>query len=221
MSWLWRLLRVVTGCLALVMVSCGPVDTLLGQPAPTSLPGEALFQDDYSQMTNDWGIWERSTGTVSYAQGGLRILVDSPNVDLWSVAGKSFGDVRVESEVRRMGGAPDNVFGLICRYQDNQNFYMFLVSSDGYYGIARLKDNQYGLIGIDQLQYSSKIQHDAITHQLRGDCIGESLKLYLDGDLLMDARDGDFTTGDVGVLAGAYSTSGVDILFDNFIVTQP
>ena len=221
MSWLQRLARVVAVGLALVLASCGPVDTLLGQPAPTSLPGEVLFQDDFSQVTNDWGIWERSTGNVSYAQGGLRILVNSANVDLWSVAGKRFGDVRVESEVRRMGGAPDNVFGLICRYQDNQNFYMFLVSSDGYYAIARLKDNQYGLIGIDQLQYSSKIQHDAITHQLRGDCVGESLKLYLDGALLMEARDGDFTTGDVGVLAGAYSTSGVDILFDNFIVTQP
>lgn len=203
------------------LTGCASPRNLFGRSVPTAQPGTILFQDDFSQETSDWGIWEHSGGAVYYAQGGLRILVKDAQTDVWSVAGKNLADVRIESVAKRLDGAADNDFGLICRYQDNQNFYMFLVSSDGYYGIAKLKNNQHSLIGIEQLQYSSKIQREKVSHRLRADCRGEKLSLYVDGVLLMQGSDADFQTGDVGVLAGAYSTSGVDILFDNFIVTQP
>ena len=33
---------------------------------------------------------------------------------------------------------PDNnAYGVICRYTDLQNFYVFLVSADGYYAIGK------------------------------------------------------------------------------------
>jgi hypothetical protein len=35
------------------------------------------------------------------------------------------------------------------------------------------------------------------------------------------AKDSDFKNGDVGLLAGAFTQPGVDVLFDHFIVLQP
>lgn len=221
MIWLHRLARVMAILAAIPLAGCGLIGSLIERSTPAVQPGVVLFEDDFSEVSSSWGIWGRSGGTVTYDQGGLRILVKDSNYDFWSVAGKQYRDVQIESDVKRLGGPEDNDFGLICRYQDNQNFYMFLVSSDGYYGIAKLKDNQHSLIGITQLQYSGKIQPAQVAHRMRADCDGETLRLYVDGVLLMEARDGDFPAGDVGVLAGAYSTSGVDILFDNFMVIQP
>jgi hypothetical protein len=221
MSWLNRMACMVLLMSAAVLAGCAPLESLLERPTPEIQPGTVLFQDDFAQVSSNWGIWDRSGGMVTYDQGGLRILVKEANYDFWSVAGKQFSDVRIESEATRLGGPEDNDFGLICRYQDNQNFYMFLVSSDGYYGIAKLKDNKHSLIGSTQLQYTGKIRPAQVKHTLRADCSGEVLRCYVDGSLLMEASDGDFQTGDVGVLAGAYSTSGVDILFDNFVVMRP
>jgi len=35
------------------------------------------------------------------------------------------------------------------------------------------------------------------------------------------ATDSDLPAGDVGVVAGAFSEPGVDVLFDHFVVIQP
>jgi hypothetical protein len=183
--------------------------------------GDLIFQDDFSKVPSGWGLWDREEAVVAYEQGGLRILVNQADFDFWSVAGRRIEDAVIAVDMNRLAGPEDNDFGLICRYQDARNFYMFLVSSDGYYGIAKLKDDQHSLIGSEQLKYSDRIQPDQTAHRLRADCVGENLKLYVDGALLLEAYDSDFSSGDVGVLAGAYSTPGVDILFDNFEVRQP
>jgi len=192
------------------------------KPVKTEIKsGDILYQDDFSQVPSGWGIWEKSEAVVAYEQGGLRILVNEPNFDFWTGAGKQFADAVIEVDVKRLSGPADNDFGVICRYQDAKNFYMFLVSSDGYYGIGKIKDDQHSLIGIDQLQYSDLIQPQQTEHRLRVDCVGDILRLSVDGKQLLEATDSDFVTGDVGVLAGAYSTPGVDILFDNIEVRQP
>jgi hypothetical protein len=197
-----------------------------GQSPPAQSMGQTpsanqiLFKDDFSNVPSTWGTWERDGGVITYEQGGLRILVNKPNFDFWSVAGKQFQDITIDVDVTRLAGPEDNDFGVICRYLDGRNFYMFLVSSDGYYGIAKVKNDQRSLIGIEQLKYTDRIQSGQTAHQLRATCVGSTLALTVDGELLLTAQDTDFTSGDVGVLAGAYSTPGVDILFDNFEVRQ-
>ena len=206
---------------SLLFAGCAGLKTQTSS-TPTPVPaGAVLFEDDFTEVPSGWGIWNRKGGLVTYEQGGLRILVNEVNFDFWSVAGKQFRDVNVEVDAARLAGAADNDFGLICRYQDNHNFYMAMVSSDGYYGIAKMKDDQHSLIGIKQLQYSDQIKPDQISHHLQVECVGDRLSLSVDGLKLLDVHDSDFSGGDVGVMAGAYSSAGVDVLFDNFLVRQP
>ena len=189
---------------------------------PTSAPsGTILFQDDFSKIPGDWGLWDRKGGLITYEQGGFRILVNEIDYDFWSVAGKHFGDTLVEVDAARLAGTVNNAFGLICRYQDNRNFYMFLVSSDGYFGIAKLSDGEYRLIGSKQLQYSGLINSAQAAHRLKAGCVGDHLTLWVDSNKMLEVQDPDFTSGDVGLMAGTYSSGGVDILFDNFQVRQP
>jgi hypothetical protein len=189
------------------------------QVAKTSVEaGAVLFVDDFNDPPSGWGIWNRDGGSVDYLDGGLRFQVEDTYFDFWSVAGKKFGDVQIDVEVLKRGGPDDNNFGIICRYQDEDNFYMLVASSDGYYGIAKLKNGQYSMIGSEQLQYSDAILPGQAVNHLRGVCVGDALRLYANGVKLMEAQDGDFSSGDVGLVAGAYQESGVDLLFDQFVV---
>lgn len=183
--------------------------------------GTILLSDDFSDQLSGWGVWDREGGSVSYALDGLRISVKESQFDYWSVAGRSFGDVQIEVDATKMAGPDDNDYGLICRYVDKGNFYLLVISSDGYYGIAKVRMGEYSMIGSDQLQYSSVIAHGNKHNHLRADCVGSTLRLYANDHLLMTAKDSDFATGDVGLLAGAYNEQGVDILFDNFVVKKP
>lgn len=205
----------------LAIYGCGDIAPIRSTATTENGIKSVVFYDDFSHVPSGWGIWENEKALVTYEDGGLRFLVNQPNYDFWSVAGRRFENIEIEVDVNRRSGPEDNDFGLICRYQDARNFYMFLVSSDGYYGIAKLKDDVHSLIGSEQLQYSNRIPLQQREMRLRADCVGDRLSLYVDGFLLMEARDTDFTSGDVGLLAGAYATPGVDILFDNFEVRLP
>lgn len=45
--------------------------------------------------------------------------------DAWANQSRSFpGDVRIEVDAAKIGGPDDNDFGVICRYQDIDNFGM-------------------------------------------------------------------------------------------------
>jgi hypothetical protein len=214
-SWLF-----VLSITALLCSACGAASAANATAGVNS--GETLFKDDFTNPNSGWGLWSKEGALVEYhPSGGLRILVTESQYDFWSVSGRQFSDVQVEVDAMLIGGPVDNDFGLICRYKDENNFYMLIISSDGYYGIAKMKDGQYSMIGSDQLQYSSVIAQGQSTNRLRGDCVGQRLVLFVNDQKLMEAADSDFTSGDVGLLAGAYDEPNVDIMFNNFVVKKP
>lgn len=214
-SWLYILLATALMCAA--CQAAPPAEAVA-----TLQSGDILFKDDFSSKNSGWGLWNKDGALVEYhPSGGLRILVTESQYDFWSVSGRKFTDVQIEVDAMMIGGPQDNDFGVICRYQDENNFYMMVISSDGYYGIAKMKDGQYRMIGAEQLQYSTAIAQGQSTNRLRGDCVGNRLVLYVNDQMLMETADADFGSGDVGLLAGAYDEPNVDILFDNFVVKKP
>jgi hypothetical protein len=183
--------------------------------------GAILFQDDFSDPSSGWNQVTAANGETDYADGTYRIFVNEPDMDIWSKPGLSFTDVRVEVEALKVGGDRNNRFGIICRVTEPNTFYTFIISSDGYYGIGKIKGQVYQLIGMDALQPSDVILKGSALNHIRADCVGDRLTLYVNGHQLAEVQDSEFTSGDVGLIAGTYDTSGTDIRFDNFVVYQP
>jgi hypothetical protein len=188
-----------------------------------SSPGEAIFKDDFSQPFNGWlrGTELPNGGISDYADGNFRILVNEPNFDYWSVPNLEFKNTRIEVDAVKQSGPEINRFGLICRYQDELNFYFFIVSSDGYYGVGKVKGDQLSLIGMDEMLPSTAILPGSGLNHLRADCIDSQLTFYVNGQLVTNVFDSDYSTGDVGFLAGTFNEPGVDVLFDNYVVVKP
>jgi hypothetical protein len=185
--------------------------------------GGVLFQDDFSNSSSGWDRIRDSDMITDYENGGYRIQVLVDKKYVWAnPKNLSFTDVHIEVDATQLGGPDDNDFGLICRYKDEKNFYTFIISSDGYYGIIKVKDGTQSLIGQNSLQTSDKINLGKALNHIRADCAGSTLTLYINGTQLTSQQDNDFASGNVGLLASAYSSSpGTDILFDNFSVTKP
>lgn len=186
----------------------------------TPEPSNVLFQDDFSDPSSGWDRVTEDTMSTDYADGVYRIYVNEANVDVWANPGLDFTDVRIEVDATKISGPDDNDFGVTCRVQDG-NFYFFIISSDGYYGIGKFKDQQQELIGMDAMQPSEVIRQGGTTNHIRADCTGDTLTLYANGERLAEAHDAEFTSGDVGLIAGAFGTPGTEIHFDNFTVLNP
>jgi len=96
-----------------------------------------------------------------------------------------------------------------------------MVSSDGYYTIGKFVAGTAIQLGQSEMQYSSAIHTGLAVNHLRADCVGSSLTFYVNGELVAQAQDTDLSEGDVGLLVGTFGEPGVDIIFDNYLVSQP
>ncbi len=183
--------------------------------------GSVLFQDDFSDPSSGWDRVNVDDGITDYADGAYRIYVNTSDSDVWANPGLKFDDVYVEVDATKIGGADDNDYGVVCRYQDGDNFYFFVISSDGYYGVGKVLQGEQQLIGMDSMPPSEVIKKGNVTNHLRAGCVGNKLSLTINDQLLGEYDGTDFTSGDVGLVAGSFSEAGVDIHFDNFVVTKP
>jgi hypothetical protein len=184
-------------------------------------PSGVLFQDDFSDPESGWDRVIVSDGVTDYADGVYRIFVNTSNTDVWANPALDFTDVSVEVDATKVDGENDNDYGVICRYQDGENFYFFVISSDGYYGIGKISAGLQQLIGVDSMPPSDAIRQGNATNHLRAVCAGSKLSFYVNDQFLAEYEDTEFTSGDVGLVAGTFDTPGVDIHFDNFVVTEP
>jgi hypothetical protein len=185
-------------------------------------PGELLLVDDFSSPNFEWDVWKRAdSSTVGYYQEGLVFIINSQNTDYISTVNSTYTNVRVEAIADNLNGLINNGFGLVCRYQDDSNYYAFLVSSDGYYGILRVLYGGYTVLNGGELQYSESIYQGKSANHIRADCIGNQLTLYVNNVMLAQVQDDVFSEGRIGLTASSFEEPGVAILFDNFLAVYP
>jgi serine/threonine-protein kinase len=190
-------------------------------PSPVPTLGTILFQDDFSDPNSGWGSYQDDNGSIDYYNGNYRIYVNAPDAWYWSTLGEDISNVSLKVTTYKASGPDDNYFGLLCRYQDKDNYYALVISSDGYYGIGKVVGGEWSTLSGDSLLYSEVIHQGRTYNTLRADCIGNLLTLYANDIRLAQGEDSTFTSGDVGMLAGTYSVQGADLLFDDFVISQP
>ncbi|MHB0924607.1 MAG: hypothetical protein ACYC3H_11675 [Bellilinea sp.] len=207
---------------ALLMGGCNLSDRITASALSEIDPGSVIYFDNFSNPESGWEVWDSDRAAISYYADGIRFLIKEANYDYWSLPGQRFTDVTLGVDARLLAGPTDNDFGLLCRFQNEYNFYAFLISSDGYGGIIKVKDGLYQTLNSpDGLEFGPMIEQGDAANQIRADCIGTRLTLYVNQEKFLDVEDADFSTGDVGLIAGSYNEPGVDILFDNFYVLKP
>jgi hypothetical protein len=212
---------VIMAALMLVTLACSITGGNNTASSESDLPPDILFIDDFSDESSGWDRINEDEGVTDYSDGVYRIAVNTDNTDIWANPGLSFTDTVIEVDAKKVGGPDDNDFGIICRYQDLSNFYFFIISSDGFYGIAKVIDGEQILIGLENMEYSDTINQGNSSNKLRADCVGKNLVLHINGQKLLEVNDSQYSTGDVGLIAGTFNVAGTDIHFDNFIVRKP
>lgn len=181
-----------------------------------------LFSDDFSDNSQNWDQISNSSGSTDYYNAAYRIIVNATSYNAWAKPGKeSFVDTRIEVDATKNSGPDDNEFGVICRYMDASRFYYAVISSDGYYAIMKMASAGSAPVGKESMLESDKIIHGAATNHIRFDCVGTTLTLYVNGSQVDRQTDADYTTGNVGLIAGTFKTPATDVLFDNFFVYKP
>jgi hypothetical protein len=187
----------------------------------TKRPGEKLFWDDFSNAAGNWPQVSDSNGSLAITGGAYRIQVYSTHYEVLATSGHTFRDGQVEVDATRLAGPAQNLFGIVCRSSNLKNFYFFAITSDGYYALGKTINGKAILLGQDMMAYNAAIIQGAGPNHLRLDCVGETLRGYINGQVAAINNDTNFSSGAAGLIAGALDIPGVDVAFDDFVVYKP
>lgn len=197
-----------------------PPNTEVGNLPPGN---RVLFADDFSDPKSGWDVRKTESGATDYRGGRYFIRVDKPKYQLWSSPGQTFsGDVVVEVTAGLTSGPEENEMGVICHYQDKNNYIYGSIGADGYYAIAEINNAKTTILtGEGRFRQSDAIPRGSETYLIRLACVGDRYTLSVNGAEIAAANSSAFSGGDVGLLAGAFDQGGVEVLFDDFIVSAP
>ncbi|MCP4140392.1 MAG: hypothetical protein GY755_08905 [Chloroflexi bacterium] len=191
------------------------------QPEPVPVSGDILLDDDFSTGANRWTTLVNDKGAMGYDAEGFRFYIRDPGLNYWATSDNHFKDVHIEVDSLRFSGPESNRIGIICRHRDDLNYYFFVISSDGYYAVGKVKEGEQILLEQEAMQYSESIKTGIAINHLRADCQGTSLRFYVNDVPIALVEDFDFAEGDVGLLVGTFEEGELNVIFDDFVVYQP
>lgn len=112
-------------------------------------------------------------------------------------------------------------WGLIFRYKDNANFYMFGVSCDGKYSL--MKRTVDGFETVLPPTESTVIQRLGQPNVIGVRAVGDQLSLYANDQFLVTVTEGTFPEGLIGMYIRTLLTPNMSVMFDDiaaYVVTQ-
>lgn len=213
--------RITLMLMVIVLAGCAGVNVLSWGKEIAAKPGDALLEDDFSDPASGFALRvEEGENLIGYNEGRFRFWLNTLHHSFWSTAGKTYRDVTILTEGYRLGGPENNAYGVMCRYQEGKGYYGFLIASDRYYAIVKMKDGQVSTLSSPGMEVNPAILGGFEVNRVRADCIGPLLRLWVNNEMLVQAADTDFTYGDVGLLVQVFDEEGVDVAFDNYLVIK-
>lgn len=203
-----RWLAAAMAALLALLTACGDG----GQQLPWS--------DDFSDPASGWQAESDASAEVGYHEGVMRVLVKSPNRLAWASTGREFSNFNLVVEATQIAGPDDNEYGVLARMKDTSHFYRFSISGDGFYMVSKYDGKKWEPLSGDWA-LSDAIHLGAATNLLEVICQGTRMTFLVNGVQLAQVEDADYRRGDVGLYAGSFFESGVEVHFDNLRVEEP
>ncbi|MCI0710533.1 MAG: hypothetical protein L0154_10270 [Chloroflexi bacterium] len=219
-------LMILVILLAVILVACGGDDPEVSEDEIEVDDSQSFSVDFESEDSFETGSFGNE-GELTITSGEYIVTSNNPsgNTYLWgdSLTGDNpqWKNVEIEVEAHATAGSDDNWYGVLCRVNEQGAGYALLLSSDGYWGIARTDGDS--LFFLENWSQSEAINQGNETNEIRAFCLDNYLALYVNGDFVGDHEHDEENrqidqVGGVGLLAGGTEGDVVSVAFDNLMV---
>ncbi|MBL7161866.1 MAG: hypothetical protein ISS57_04610 [Anaerolineales bacterium] len=186
-------------------------------PIPTATP--EVFRFLYEQFESDADAWLQSSGenwSTAIGNGVYVMQVTMPNVEITSSRSwLKLAEVRMDAEIGFIDG--EGYAGFNCR-EGSSSYYTLFITSEGYYGVGHTLNTKVNFL-IYAPSSAIRIGQD---NQLRAECRGNTLSLWVNGALLAREEVEGLGPGYAGMMVGTtYNQDHVTVHIDDFQVWGP
>jgi hypothetical protein len=169
------------------------------------------------QRPPDWtasdATWHTfGDGRLATSTTGLSLQLSDPHQSAWAIPGQQVSDFIVELDARSLFPSKDVGYGLLYRYQNEANYYVFAVGGDGYYTIAKIRKGT--LTPLRDWQQWPHVRRGVTTNRLRVRCEGATCHFYVNGEFTAQVTDDALLSGDLGLWGQTFSDDALDVVFE-------
>lgn len=188
-------------------------------PVPEIGTDRPVVSDDF----NGGGAWAQGTVEGSFEFGytdeTYRFVVQVPNLDVWSIRGQTYSNLRQDIVIASFAGATDGFTGVVCRWNGSNNYYRFTVDPSGLFRITRIFSAE--IVDLATASGPGLTESVSVPYRLRAECNGNILALYLNDTLIISAEDNFFMDGNFGIVTGTLINSPFTAEIDSFALYLP
>ncbi len=194
-----------------------PRATAAPQPTAGLAAFDTVLLHDTFDRAGGSSLTEDDTDTVSYAfvDGAYAITLKQPNYIVWSPFAGVYDTASAQVDAT-LDTTKENAAGLVFRYQDEQNFYVFLIASDQSYDLELYKQDKLTTL-IDWTE-SETIKRAGEPNRLRVEMTGDLIRLFVNDRLLDEISDDTFSKGQMALAATTFDKGNATATFDNLVV---
>jgi hypothetical protein len=197
-----------------------------GATGPTA--SNVIFQDDFSDPSSGWDVFEDARSHGLYRDGSYVLGVDggflvTGDFNTSTQTLSTLGDVHLEVTARPVAGVRRAVYGLACRAASPTSYYYFLIQGDGTYFIG---ENSAGVATNLDTGFSPAIVPGEGPNRIAVECVdgpeGVTLRMFVNDVAVNTVIDPDAPLGPGGTGFRVESQpAAVEVAFDDYIVTPP
>lgn len=190
-------------------------------PPPPDI-AEALFFDEFDDPDSGLGTFDGEWGESGYSDDGRYFFELTPYAGpiYTYYPDATLPETFILQTTAAYEGAAENAYGLVFQVIDDEHFYLFRVSGDGFYTIEMVEGDELISL-VDWTPYEidgTPGAPNVLTVVGRGD----SYAFYINGRRVDRIQDGTYSGGSYGVVADNYNQEAeVTLTFDDLLVGSP
>ncbi|MBC8163889.1 MAG: hypothetical protein H7Z42_21990 [Roseiflexaceae bacterium] len=210
--------------MAVMLCACAsapasPTPRALPSPvAPSPTPGIAFAEQFDGGPVGQLRTGMSDSAAFANIDDRYQIKLRKPESLALSSFGGVYTNLSAEVEVRFAETADTTSAALLFRLIDEQNFYAYSVSGDGFYALEVCERGQWRTL-IEWTRWPA-VERAGGANKLRVLVRGDQISLFLNDKLLVETVDATFTQGRLAFSANTYALEGAVVTFDNLVV-QP
>ena len=175
-----------------------------------------IYSDDFNDSETGWGEVFESDTVRQYGGSRYHIIAKEKDVFTWSKLGRDFTDFVLEVDATQDQGPSNNSYGVLFRSEDEENFYRFGISGDGFYFLDKSVGSEW--VPVVDWTESPYINRGQASNRLKVTCAGSQITLHVNDQHLDTVADDSYNHGDIGLFAASFAEPNVHITFDNLKV---
>jgi hypothetical protein len=181
-----------------------------GGPLPAGVQlGPVLATLDFQQGPGAFAsqVDETQNSRWFHQDGLWHISIKTGKRTAWNSADATCADCIAETSAVAVAGGDENGFGMMVRFQDQENYYSFRIDDQGQYSFQKTEKGETNYL----VKWTSSDALKTGRNQpniLRVVAVGPKLSLYANGRLLQTVTDGTFKEGKVSLVATNFADTG-------------